>query len=108
MTVTDTAGALGVSCVLADLTSVQPETTMSRSDQAISIVYHDRLVRLSCVIAVFPLPLSWHVRFLRANANTPGPMRVNPRQPSIAWGFREVMFRLSRHSPFIDLPRNCK
>src|SRR6266487_1016479 len=55
MTVTDTDGALGVSCWLADLTSLQPEIQITRSDKATAIEYHDRLVRLSCFIAVFPL-----------------------------------------------------
>jgi hypothetical protein len=55
MTVTDTAGVPDVSCWLADLTSVQPDVQISGRDKATTIAYHDRLVRLSCFIAIFPL-----------------------------------------------------
>src|SRR5262245_34368216 len=55
MTVTDTAGALGASCLLADLTSLQPAPQSSRSEQATANRYHDRLARLSFFIAIVPL-----------------------------------------------------
>jgi hypothetical protein len=58
---------LGVSCWLPDWTSVHPDTQMIRSDKATTIEYHDRLVWLYCVIAVFLFPLPWQVRSLWAN-----------------------------------------
>src|SRR6266850_3978489 len=55
MTVTGTAGALGVSCWLADLTSVQPTPQSSQSAKATANEYHARLVRLSVFITIFLL-----------------------------------------------------
>jgi hypothetical protein len=73
MTVTGTAGALGVCCGLADLTSEQPAPQSSQSDKAAANGHHERLMRLSCFIAIVFLHSLWRVRSPWADATEPGP-----------------------------------
>ena len=82
MTVTGTAGALGV-CGLADLTSEQPAPQSSQSDKATANGHHERLVRLSCFIAiVFLHPCG--VCTPRADATEPCPTETEVSKDTTA------------------------
>src|SRR4029453_2154355 len=84
MTVTGTAGALGVSCVLADLTSEQPTPHSSQSDKAAANAYHERLMRLSCFIAIVFLHPLWRVHSPRAGATEPCPTETEVSKDTTA------------------------
>src|SRR5262245_11158099 len=97
ITVTGTAGALGTSFVLADLTSEQPTAQSSQSDKAAANVHHVRLMRLSCFIAIVFLHSLWRVRSPWADATEPGPTGAEVSNDTISQVLPRAIFRPFPH-----------